>query len=259
MPPSKRTTVTSVRHPRRPPNSAISPPKYSSLPAIRMAAVLCLLTPIALLAAWVTNSLLMISAAIVSSFLAVLALLFGSYQYQKASSGQRDLMVARAAAAALERGETVLAATFVVPPGATARRAIGSLFGPLGILAAEATISTKTETREMPMLTRAVVALTDRRILVFKPSRWSNEPKSLKAAVSFDRIREVAAYNGRLTLGFVDGTNFTVEPLRQWSEDTARFVVELQALVVGVSHPTVATLGTNELLGRRYDNGPPTA
>ncbi len=118
-------------------------------------------------------------------------------------------------------GEQVLASTFGQPPGAIRRQvAWGAVGGAVGAVAGEAMANKRIQ--DSPERTgegihldipegKAVLGLTDQRLLVFGHSSLSGRPKGLNAAVPLDQIQSIAVDQGNLAgkmlITFVDGTS----------------------------------------------------
>lgn len=119
----------------------------------------------------------------------------------------------------LEAGETVLAGTFVQQPGAIRRQvAFGAIGGAVGAVVGEAMankrVSETTPEGEGMMVDipkgKAVLGVTDRRLLVFGHSAMSGKPKGLNAAFPLDQVssitEDVGKLTGKLVINFTDGS-----------------------------------------------------
>ncbi|MCB0975197.1 MAG: hypothetical protein KDB86_11660 [Actinobacteria bacterium] len=118
----------------------------------------------------------------------------------------------------LEPGEQVVASTFGQPPGAIRQQVARGFGGAVGVLASNALASNRDSDDDNPgdgiMLNipagKAVLGLSDRRLLVFGHSSLSGRPKGLNASIPLDQITsldaEMGKATGTLVITFVDGT-----------------------------------------------------
>ncbi|MEQ8841207.1 MAG: hypothetical protein RIB98_09505 [Acidimicrobiales bacterium] len=127
----------------------------------------------------------------------------------------------------LEPGETVLAGTFVQPAGAIRRQvaygAIGGVIGAVVSQKAGEKRANETPTAEEGIVIdippgKAVLGLTDRRLLVFGHSAMTGRPKGLNAAIPLDQVAGVTHESGKLTgkllVSFADGTSIDFDVVK---------------------------------------------
>jgi len=124
----------------------------------------------------------------------------------------------------LEPGETAIAGCFLGPIGSV--RAAAS-FGAVGAVRSESQAKirqanrtlaeTQTLVAAMPE-TVGLIAVTDRRLVVFGADRWINGAQDLEASYAFDQIRDFAAdhswMHSQMRLTFVDGSFRDFESVR---------------------------------------------
>ncbi len=125
----------------------------------------------------------------------------------------------------LESGETVIAGTFVQPPGAIRQQvAYGAIGGVVGMVVGEKMAKKRAEENPSEGIEtgdgagididippgKAVLGITDRRLLVFGHSAMSGRPKGLNASIPLDQVRDIVHESGKLTgkllVSFADGT-----------------------------------------------------
>ncbi|MCP3992300.1 MAG: hypothetical protein GY724_24735 [Actinomycetia bacterium] len=128
----------------------------------------------------------------------------------------------------LEPGETVLAGTFVQPPGAIRRQmAFGAIGGAVGAVVGEAMAGKREQGSEANPTEgivvdipagKAVLGITDRRLLVFGHSAMSGKQKGLNAAFPLDQVASIAHDAGKLTgkliVAFVDGGSIDFDVMK---------------------------------------------
>lgn len=120
----------------------------------------------------------------------------------------------------LEPGEEVLASTFGQPPGAIRRQvAWGAIGGAVGAITGDALANQRIKdsdqrtgegiTVEIPA-GKAVLGLSNQRLLVFGHSAMSGRPKGLNASIPLEQIQSIDVDQGKLAgkmlITFVDGT-----------------------------------------------------
>lgn len=124
----------------------------------------------------------------------------------------------------LEPGEEVIAGVFGQPPGAIRRQMATGIGGLAGALIADKTAKGTTVERPDEGIVvdipegKAVLGLTDRRLLVFGHSAMTGKPKGLNAAVPLGHIESVTLdqgkFAGRLVVTFVDGTHIDFDVVK---------------------------------------------
>ena len=121
----------------------------------------------------------------------------------------------------LEPGETVAASTFGQPPGAIRRQvAFGAIGGAVGAVAGEALANKRIEKSEQNAgegivleipAGKAVLALSDRRLMVFGHSALSGRPKGLNASIPLEQVASIEVDQGKLAgkmlITFVDDSS----------------------------------------------------
>jgi hypothetical protein len=127
----------------------------------------------------------------------------------------------------LEAGETVLAGTFVQPPGAIRRQvAFGAIGGVVGAVVGDKLAQKRageTPTADEGIVVdippgKAVLGITDRRFLVFGHSTMSGKPKGLNASIPLDQVAGITHESGKLTgkllVSFADGTSIDFDVVK---------------------------------------------
>lgn len=127
----------------------------------------------------------------------------------------------------LEEGETVIAGTFVQPPGAIRRQvAFGAIGGAVGAVVGDKIAEKRAN--ENPVAEegivvdippgKAVLGITDRRLLVFGHSTMSGKPKGLNAAFPLDQVADITVETGKLAgklmVTFADGTSIDFDVVK---------------------------------------------
>lgn len=122
----------------------------------------------------------------------------------------------------MERGESCVAASGILKAGQFNRSvAAGAIGGIVGHAVAAAMNRGEGGTEDgtmadtFPTLNQAILALTDRRWIVFEQSAMSGGPKAIRAEFAHGDITDLEVEKGklmnRLTLRFVDGSDITME------------------------------------------------
>ncbi len=122
----------------------------------------------------------------------------------------------------MEKGESCVAASGILKAGqfnkSVAAGAIGGIVGHAVAAAmnrGEAGTEDGTMADGFPKLSQAILALTDRRWIVFEQSAMSGGPKAIHTALAHNDITALEMEKGklmnRLTLTFTDGSDVTME------------------------------------------------
>lgn len=127
----------------------------------------------------------------------------------------------------LESGETVVAGTFVQPAGAIRSQiAYGAIGGVVGMAVGQKVGEKRAKenpTADEGMVIdippgKAVLGITDRRLLVFGHSTMSGRPKGLNAAIPLDQVAGISHESGKLTgkllVTFADGTSIDFDVVK---------------------------------------------
>jgi len=135
----------------------------------------------------------------------------------------------------LEPGESFLAGAPALPPGGVGRSMVGgALGGAVGVIAAGSGSATA-GAFELPG--RFTLALTDRRIMVFKPDPWLGRPKKLVGSIPLADVAgaaftESGAVSKRAAVSLRNGTSLDVEVQkgigRAWME---HFIEQVNARI----------------------------
>jgi hypothetical protein len=139
-----------------------------------------------------------------------------------------------------EPGESVVAAARCLPLGSAKRRAAGGLlFGVLGVLAAGSTAQSGPAVFGQALPTNLAVAVTNRRLLVFRLSEVTGKVAELTHSVPFAQVVDVRFEIGRsvgmkavyLTISFADGSTASLEVVRPNTKDGESVARALSATV----------------------------
>jgi hypothetical protein len=127
----------------------------------------------------------------------------------------------------LEAGEVIEAAAKCLPRGASKRRAAGGLFGVIGVLAAGKTGRSGPAILGRPLPKSLALAVTNRRLLVFRLSEATDKVAELTHSVPLAQVAEIQSEVGKsvgmkavfISISFPDGSTASLEAVRPNTKD----------------------------------------